>query len=264
VLEATSRAIVRCGKLGEAATLKVATNLITAVTTQTLAEALAIVRSAGIAPEAFVAAIEHNACKSGVTEMKLPKMINGDYEPHFSVKHMFKDMQLGINIANRHKVEVPLTSVAGGVLYGAMRSGCGDLDFASLFKVYGDQFAAQKAAALTDRRETPESAPATEKVAEEPKTEETKPNEPVVIEAQIVDEELRELEVLAEVSAASSAKIESAEPVIAEVKAEIFGEEKKSDVAVEPKDTVSIESEADSKSGGLFARLFRRRTTADK
>src|SRR5215218_3588716 len=44
ILEVTSRAIVKCGKVGDAATLKVATNLITAVTTQTLAEALAIVQ----------------------------------------------------------------------------------------------------------------------------------------------------------------------------------------------------------------------------
>ena len=55
VLEATSRAIVRCGRVGDAATLKVATNLLTAVTTQTLAEALAIVRGVGISPEAFAA-----------------------------------------------------------------------------------------------------------------------------------------------------------------------------------------------------------------
>jgi 3-hydroxyisobutyrate dehydrogenase-like beta-hydroxyacid dehydrogenase len=60
VLEATSRAIVHCGKIGDAAVLKVATNMITAVTTQTLAEALAITRKCGIAPEAFGAAIQQN------------------------------------------------------------------------------------------------------------------------------------------------------------------------------------------------------------
>src|SRR4029078_8343580 len=57
ILEATSRAIVKCGKIGGASTLKDATNLLTAVTTQTLAEALAIVQKAGIAPEVFGAAI---------------------------------------------------------------------------------------------------------------------------------------------------------------------------------------------------------------
>jgi 3-hydroxyisobutyrate dehydrogenase-like beta-hydroxyacid dehydrogenase len=136
VLEATSRAILRCGRVGDASTLKVATNLITAVTTQTLAEALAIVKAAGIPGEALSAALEHNACKSGVTDLKLPKMMSGDYEPHFSVKHMFKDVQLGIHLANASKLEVPLTTVVGGVLYGALCNGWGDLDFASLYRVY--------------------------------------------------------------------------------------------------------------------------------
>ena len=86
VLEATSKAIVRCGKIGDAATLKVVTNLITAVSVQTLAEALAITRRSGIGPDVFAAALEHNACRSGAIELKLPKMVTGDYEPHFARK----------------------------------------------------------------------------------------------------------------------------------------------------------------------------------
>ena len=39
--------------------------------------------------------------------MKLPKMIAADYEPHFSLKHMFKDVQLGIHMANALDIEVP-------------------------------------------------------------------------------------------------------------------------------------------------------------
>ena len=50
VLEASGKAIVRCGKIGDAATLKVVTNLISAVSIQVLAEALAVTRCAGIPP----------------------------------------------------------------------------------------------------------------------------------------------------------------------------------------------------------------------
>ena len=69
ILEATSKAIVHIGNVGQAAVVKVVTNLISAVTVQTLAEALAIVRRAGIRPEALAAAIENNAMRSGVTEI---------------------------------------------------------------------------------------------------------------------------------------------------------------------------------------------------
>ena len=191
VLEATSRAIVRCGRVGDASTLKIATNLITAVTTQTLAEALAIVQGAGIKPEAFAAALEHNACKSGVVELKLPKMISGDYEPHFSVKHMFKDVQLGIHLANEHRLEVPLTTVVGGVLYGALCNGWGDLDFASLYRVYSDAPSKQEPAALPPqiaeepKQEAPKVEPApapTEIVAEAPVAEPPVVESPVEVE----------------------------------------------------------------------------------
>jgi len=141
VLEATSKAIVRCGKVGDAATLKVVTNLISAVTTQVLAEVLAITRRAGIGPDVLAAAIEQNACRSGVIELKLPKMVAGDYEPHFSLKHMFKDVQLGIHLANALNLEIPVTTVTAGVMYGAINEGLSDLDYASVFRSYERDFA---------------------------------------------------------------------------------------------------------------------------
>ncbi len=139
VLEATSKAIVRIGGVGHAATIKVVTNMIAAVTIQTLGEALAIVQKAGLDPEVLAAALEQNACRSATMDMKLPKMIAGDYDPHFSLKHMFKDVQLGIHIANALDIEIPATTVTAGVMYGALNQGWGDLDFSALYKVYEPQ-----------------------------------------------------------------------------------------------------------------------------
>ena len=95
VLKASSKAIVKIGKIGEAAVVKVATNMISAVTVQTLAEAYAIVKGSGIDPAALSEALKYNANRSGITDQKLPKILNREYEPHFSLKHMFKDVQLG-------------------------------------------------------------------------------------------------------------------------------------------------------------------------
>jgi 3-hydroxyisobutyrate dehydrogenase-like beta-hydroxyacid dehydrogenase len=146
VLEAMSRAIVRIGAIGHAATIKVVTNMIAAVSIQTLAEALAIVQKAGIDPEILGAALEQNAARSGTMDLKLPMMIAGDYEPHFSLKHMFKDVQLGIHMATALDLEVPATTVTAGVMYGALNQGWGDLDFSSLYKVYETRTAAPKPA----------------------------------------------------------------------------------------------------------------------
>jgi len=164
VLEATSKATVRIGEIGHASTVKVVTNMISAVTVQTLAEGLAIVQRAGLNPEVLAAAIEQNACRSGVVELKLPKMAAGDYEPHFSLKHMFKDVQLGIHMANTLDLEIPVTTVTAGVMYGALNRGWADLDFSALYKVYAPN-GPEKPAALTAPARLTSPAVALEKTA---------------------------------------------------------------------------------------------------
>ena len=146
ILEATSKAIIHIGNVGQAAVVKVVTNLISAVTVQTLAEALAIVKCSGIRPDALADAIASNAMRSGVTDLKLPAMLAGDYAPHFSLKHMFKDVQLGIELANKLELDVPATSTVGGVLYAAVMKGLGDLDYAAVSKLYDNHTGAPKAA----------------------------------------------------------------------------------------------------------------------
>jgi 3-hydroxyisobutyrate dehydrogenase-like beta-hydroxyacid dehydrogenase len=136
MLEATSKTIIRTGGVGDAALIKVVTNQIAAVSIQVLAEALAIVRKAGVPPEVFAAALEYNAARSGTMDLKLPKMLSGDYEPHFSLKHMFKDVQLGLHLATVLDLETPASAVTAGVLFGAMKRGWGDLNFSAIFKVY--------------------------------------------------------------------------------------------------------------------------------
>ena len=84
----------------------------------------------------LTAAIESNACRSGVIDLKLPKMMSGDFEPHFSLKHMFKDVQLGIQLAGKFDLDVPATSAVGAVMLGALAKGWGDLDYAALAKAY--------------------------------------------------------------------------------------------------------------------------------
>lgn len=136
VLEATSKAIVRVGAVGDAAIIKVVTNQIAAVSIQVLAEALATVRKAGLPAEALAAALEHNACRSGTMDLKLPKMLGGDFDPHFSLKHMFKDVQLSVHLATVLELETPTSAVTAGVMFGALKRGWGDLDFSSIFKLY--------------------------------------------------------------------------------------------------------------------------------
>jgi 3-hydroxyisobutyrate dehydrogenase-like beta-hydroxyacid dehydrogenase len=136
VLKATSRAIVKIGSLGQAAVLKIVTNILSAVTVQTLAEAVAIVKRSGIDPSALTNALEHHGVRSGIIDMKLPKILARDYDAHFSVKHMFKDVQLAIRAANGFEIDIPATTATAGALYAGINSGWADLDFSAVAKFY--------------------------------------------------------------------------------------------------------------------------------
>ena len=137
ILEASSREIVPIGnRVGDATVMKVATNMITAATAQVAAEALALVRAAGLSPESFIRAMKSNASNSTTVEMKVPMMIAGDYEPHFSVKHMLKDVRIGIKLAENYQLELPVTATSRQMLLDEMKHGRGDADYASLAQKY--------------------------------------------------------------------------------------------------------------------------------
>ena len=139
VLKASSKAIVKIGAIGQAAAVKVATNMLAAATVQTLVEAIALVKKSGLPGEAMAAALEHHGVRSGLTDMKMPGLLKGDFEPHFSVKHMLKDMQIALSMAELHSVELPVTTAAARVLYDAANRGWADLDFSSVLKFYADE-----------------------------------------------------------------------------------------------------------------------------
>lgn len=136
ILEASSKEIIDIGPVGHASAIKIATNIITAATVQAAAEALALVQALGSPLEKFVEAMRANASYSGTLTMKLPKILEGDFEAQFSVKHMLKDMQLASQIALSHYLDLGVTAAARDQLLEQMQWGNGDDDYSSVARKY--------------------------------------------------------------------------------------------------------------------------------
>ncbi len=136
VLEATSKEIMMIGEVGQATAIKITTNMITAASVQAAAEALALVQTAGVPLEKFVAAMQGNASNSKTLDFKLPKMAKGNFEPHFSVKHMLKDMQIASRLALAHHLELGVTSAARDRLLEQMQRGFGEEDYSVVARKY--------------------------------------------------------------------------------------------------------------------------------
>jgi len=175
ILRASSKAIVRAGGIGDASVLKIVTNMMVGATVQVLSEATALVAASGVAPERLIDALEHHGVRSGITDMKLANMIRGDFAPHFSVKNMFKDMKIAMNMATPLNVAIPTTSVTAGLLYRLIEKGDKDADFSALITHYAEIMKAATPQPEPQPEPEPEPQPEPEQVkAEEPTPEPAK------------------------------------------------------------------------------------------
>jgi 3-hydroxyisobutyrate dehydrogenase-like beta-hydroxyacid dehydrogenase len=136
ILEASSKEIIHIGAVGQASAIKIATNMITAASVQAAAEALALVQALGVPLEKFVEAMRANASYSTTLAMKLPKMLERDFEPHFSVKHMLKDMQIANQIALSRYLDLGVTTAARDQLVEQVQWGHGDNDYSAVARKF--------------------------------------------------------------------------------------------------------------------------------
>src|SRR5919198_1203933 len=132
----TDEALREARPILEASSIKIATNMVTAASVQAAAEALALIQTQGLPLEKFVEAMRVNASYSDTLAMKLPKMLSRDFEPHFSVKHMLKDMQIASQIALAYYLDLGVTAAARDQLFEQMQWGHGDDDYSAVLRKY--------------------------------------------------------------------------------------------------------------------------------
>lgn len=137
LLEASSKAILEIGEVGQASVVKIATNLLSATAVEALAEAHALLDQNGIELRKLALALQSNANHSPLLSAKIPPMLTGDFEPRFSLKHMFKDIQLALNLAAEKDIELPAAAAFAGAAMAGIQQGWGDSDFAVVSRFYG-------------------------------------------------------------------------------------------------------------------------------
>lgn len=136
-LEVAAKAILPMGEIGQATAMKIATNLIVAVSVGAYAEAMCLLEKSGIPLYKIGEALQHHAVHSPLVDLKVPAMIAADFDPRFSLKHMFKDIQIALAMAAEHGVELPETAAYAGSAMAGLQSGWGDSDFSSIARHYG-------------------------------------------------------------------------------------------------------------------------------
>lgn len=133
VLEVSAKSILRLGEIGTASAVKIATNIMAASAAAALADAVNFLRTNNVDPAVLTAALENNAARSGITDLKLPCMLTDDFAPRFSAKNMRKDMRLAKHLSEEGRAA--LTATVTGLYEQACSEGYGDEDFSAVVKV---------------------------------------------------------------------------------------------------------------------------------
>ncbi len=136
VLDASAQTVTHLGSIGHATVLKIATNMISATTVAILSEALAVCEKGGVEPSKMEQALAVNGCASGLSGMKLPTMLTGDYLPHFSLKNMLKDANFGLDMADKDGLTLPVLSSAAAAMIEQMNAGRGEEDYSVVYENY--------------------------------------------------------------------------------------------------------------------------------
>jgi 3-hydroxyisobutyrate dehydrogenase-like beta-hydroxyacid dehydrogenase len=137
LLSRLSSTILHIGAVGSASSLKLAMNVNIAGIAQTLCESLALARAEGIADETYFDALRVNASRSGLSDLKEPKLRARDYAAQFSVKHMAKDLRLALETAAGDGLPMAQAAQVLKAYEAGLAAGWGNDDFIGLMRLTG-------------------------------------------------------------------------------------------------------------------------------
>lgn len=99
--------IVYQGKAGSGQHTKMCNQITIASNMIGVCEALVYAKKAGLDPELVLKSISSGAAGSWSLSNLGPRMINGDFEPGFYIKHFIKDMDIALQEAEKMGMQVP-------------------------------------------------------------------------------------------------------------------------------------------------------------
>ncbi len=134
VLEAMGNAIIDCGNVGQAATIKMVNNYLSIVTAVTTAEALRLAEANGVSAEQASAVINQTIAMNGHTKIHYPnKVLKGDVAPGFALEHAAKDLGIAARAMERKGLKSFVAPGSQEAYAAALAEGRGKNDWSDLY-----------------------------------------------------------------------------------------------------------------------------------
>jgi len=122
------------GESGVAHSVKLAMNLQITMLALALAEGITLVKKSDVDPKIFLEILNSTYFKTGMSEKKAYKMIDGKYDATFTLANLKKDITTMTNAAKSLGIELPMITKAEEVYENAIKEDLGDIDYTGIIE----------------------------------------------------------------------------------------------------------------------------------
>ncbi|MHB0855753.1 MAG: NAD(P)-dependent oxidoreductase [Rectinema subterraneum] len=136
LLEVMGKTVIRQGGPGAGQHTKMANQIAVAGNLLGAVEAVTYARSAGLDPRRMLLSIANGAAQSWQLSNNVPKMLDGNFDPGFYIKHFLKDLRIALDAAHVMKIELPMVALAERLFAKLVAEGMGDLSTHAIYLLY--------------------------------------------------------------------------------------------------------------------------------
>lgn len=134
VFEKIANKVFFLGGSGIAHSVKLAMNLQITMLALALSEGITLVKKSNVDPKIFLEILNSTYFKTGMSEKKAYKMIEGKYDATFTLANLKKDISTMTNAAKSLGIELPMTNKAQEVYEKAVKEGYGEIDYTGIIE----------------------------------------------------------------------------------------------------------------------------------
>ena len=134
IFEKIANKVFFLGTQGTANSIKLAMNLQITMLALSLSEGIILVEKSEVDPKIFLEVLNSTYFKTGMSENKAFKMIDGDYDATFTLSNLKKDISTMISTSKKLGIELPMIMKAEKIYENAIKEGLGNNDYTGIIE----------------------------------------------------------------------------------------------------------------------------------
>jgi 3-hydroxyisobutyrate dehydrogenase-like beta-hydroxyacid dehydrogenase len=136
VFRAVGEKWIHCGPVGAGSQVKLAGNALIASMLQAFGEGMLLATKAGVDPVKVLEVVQASGYRSPYFDFKGNQLLRRDFETHFAIDLMHKDLGLFLDSAAFHRVPTPATAAVRQCYELARAAGKGEQDIGAVITVF--------------------------------------------------------------------------------------------------------------------------------